>query len=109
RAPYRRSGRGARVSHHGGRPMTATLLELPLSSGLASLRRNAASVEVMMDALRLPGSRPVGREDAAHVAVTTLDDLAVWMLARGGRITVHPSPHGVDLWILHTTADGMPG
>lgn len=88
--------------------MTALLLELPTSPLFLS-RRNVASVEAMCDSRPLPIGSLTGRPDAAHVTVTSLDDLGQWMYARGGRITVHPTPHGVDLWVLHTTADGLPG
>lgn len=88
--------------------MTALLLELPVSS-LALETRNRASVELMLDSVRLPVGSLTARDDAAHITVATTDDLAEWLYARGGRITQHPTPYGVHLWVLHTTADGLPG
>lgn len=88
--------------------MTALLLELPVSP-LALASRNRASVELMLDSLRLPVGSLTARENAVHITVASLDDLAAWMYARGGRITQHPAPYGVHLWILHSTADGLPG
>lgn len=88
--------------------MTALLLELPVSS-LAMEQRNRTSVEVMLDSVRLPVGSLTARDGAVHVTVASLDDLAEWMYRRGGYITMHPTPYGVDLWILHTTADGLPG
>lgn len=71
---------------------------------------NRTAVEAMLSYWPLPAPTMIPRPEAVFVTVADLDDLGVWLQARGGVIHVSPAGDGLELWTLLTStpprADG---
>ncbi|MFI9079175.1 hypothetical protein ACIGW8_22345 [Streptomyces sioyaensis] len=66
---------------------------------------NRIAVESLLDATSLPAPVIVPGPDRVHVTVADIDDLAEWVLARGGRVLVSPQFEGVRTYVLITYTD----
>jgi hypothetical protein len=82
----------------------ATETTAPSISELAQTSDNRIAIEAMLDYLSLPAPSVTARPDAVYINVTDVDDLGVWLAARGGRIRVSRACDGVELWTLLTSS-----
>jgi hypothetical protein len=69
----------------------------------------AVKAEVTAEYNGLPHGRITEHDGAAHVFTAGLDDLALWFMALGGRITHQPAGTGVVLYTLHALTDRTSG
>ncbi|WP_055696546.1 hypothetical protein [Streptomyces silaceus] len=73
------------------------------TGGYELVSDNRAAVEAMLNYVPVPAPTMIARAEAVFVMVADLDDLGVWLQARGGVIHVSSAGDGLELWTLLTT------
>jgi hypothetical protein len=87
----------------GHRPVP--LSAVPTARRFEALSDNRIAVESLLDSTDLPAPVVVPSPDRVHVTVADIDDLAEWVLARGGRVLVSVPFEGVRTYVLITHTD----
>lgn len=87
--------------------MTLAEAALPdaVEARLLAQRRNALTVDCLIDSTNLPHPVVVPRPDSVHVMVPDVDDLGEWLRELGGEIHVSPEFERVELWTLHASTE----
>ncbi|MFI5525036.1 hypothetical protein [Streptomyces platensis] len=90
-----------RFSGHHPVPLSA----VPAGRRFEATSDNRIAVEALIDSTRLMAPVLVPSPDRVHVTVADIDDLAEWMLFRGGRVLVSREFEGVRTYVLITHTD----
>ena len=90
-----------RFSGHHPVPLAA----VPAGRRFEATSDNRIAVEALIDSTELPAPVIVPSPDRVHVTVADIDDLAEWVLSRGGRTLVSREFEGVRTYVLITHTD----
>ncbi|MFH9248181.1 hypothetical protein ACH4LK_22465 [Streptomyces lydicus] len=91
---------GRFTAHH-----PVPLAAVPTARRFEALSDNRIAVEALIDSTGLPAPVVVPFSERVHVAVADIDDVAEWVLARGGRVLVARPFEGVQTYVLITHTD----